>query len=96
MDPIDPYIDPISKDGFEYSVSFTDSFSVFLLTYAVSATKNFSADVDCYNKIKTLVLMMYFLLVKSNFSIFFGEEYFSKVFKVLLLKSSIKHELTSL
>jgi len=54
-------IDPIAKDGFKYTIVFTDDYSGNIFTYflkeksdATRATEKFLADIAPYGKIKTL------------------------------------------
>ena len=97
-------IDPVAKDGFKYAMIFTDDFSSCNFTYflkeksdAPKATEKFLADIAPYGKVKTL----------SFFDDVFpsgeikkmrsdnGGEYISSDFKEILIKHSIRHELSA-
>lgn len=79
-------IDPISKDGHRFALSFTDDFSSAVFVYflksksdTVCATEKFLADTAPYGKIKC---------IRSDN----GTEFMSKDFKTLLNKNGIRHE----
>lgn len=79
-------IDPISKDGHRFALSFTDDFSSAVFVYflknksdTVFATEKFLADTAPYGKIKC---------IRSDN----GTEFMSKEFKALLNKNGIRHE----
>lgn len=79
-------ISPESREGFKYTLSFTDDFSSAVFVYflknksdTVQATERFLADVTPYGKIKRL---------RSDN----GTEYTAKSFKSLMVKNGIRHE----
>lgn len=79
-------IDPQSKDGYRYELSFTDDYSSALFVYylknksdTVQATEKFLADTAPYGKIKC---------VRSDN----GAEFMGKNYQELLSKNGIKHE----
>lgn len=79
-------ISPESREGFKYTLSFTDDFSSAVFVYflknksdTVQATERFLADVAPYGKIKRL---------RSDN----GTEYTAKSFKSLMVKNGIRHE----
>ena len=97
-------IEPIAKDRYKYAMIFTDDYSGCLLTYflksksdAPKATEKFLADRAHYGKVKTLNFFQdtfpsgEIKRMRSDNS----GEYLSKEFKELLLKHSIKHELSA-
>ena len=79
-------IHPESKEGFKYTLSFTDDFSSAVFVYflkqksdTVQATERFIADTAPYAKIKR---------VRSDG----GTEYTGNSFKTLMVKNGIRHE----
>ena len=79
-------IDPTAKDGFRYTLAFTDDYSGAVFVYflksksdTVKATEKFIADVSPYGKIKCM---------RSDN----GTEYTSSHFQTLLSKNAIRHE----
>ena len=79
-------IHPLSIDGFQYVLSFTDDFSGQVMTYflkqksnTVKATKRFLSDCAPFGKIKRL---------RSDN----GTEFTSKEFQALIMESKIYHE----
>lgn len=79
-------IDPTAKDGFRYTISFTDDYSGSVFVYflksksdTVKATEKFIADVSPFGRIKCL---------RSDC----GGEYTSSQFQTLLSKNAIRHE----
>ena len=97
-------IEPMAKDGFRYVIIFTDDYSGCLFTYflkeksdAPKATRKFLADVAPYGKVKTLNFYEDVLpsgeikrMRSDN-----GGEFISKEFQEILLKHSIKQELSA-
>ena len=97
-------IDPVAKDGFRYAMVFTDDYSGCLFTYflkekpdTIKATEKFLSDTAPYGKVKTLNFYEDVCpagdikqMRSDN-----GGEYIAREFKALLVKNSIKHELTS-
>ena len=96
--------DPVAKDGFRYAVIFTDDYSGCLFTYfikeksdAVKATEKFLADIAPYGNVGTFNFHADVFptgevkCIRSDN----GGEYLSAEFKSLLVKHSIKHELSS-
>ena len=97
-------IDPVAKDGLRYVMVFTDDYSGCLFTYflkeksdAVKATEKFLSDIAPYGKVKTLTFYEDVFpagdikrMRSGN-----GGEYIAREFKALLVKNSIKHQLTS-
>ena len=97
-------IEPVAKEGYKYTMIFTDDYSVCLFTYflksksdAPKVTEKFLADVAPYGKVKTLSFLQDLFpsgeikRVRSDN----GGEYISTEFKEILLKHSIKHELSA-
>jgi transposase InsO family protein len=79
-------IDPMSKEGFRYTIAFTDDYSGVVFVYflknksdTVEATKKFLADSAPYGSVKCL---------RSDN----GGEFISGKFKTLLSENKIKHE----
>lgn len=79
-------IQPDSKEGYNYALSFTDDFSSAVFVYflknkgdTVQATERFIADTAPYDKMKRLI--------SDN-----GTEYTANSFKTLMVKNGIKHE----
>ena len=79
-------IDPMSNEGFRYSIAFTDDYSGVVFVYflkeksdTVEATKKFLADSAAFGIIKRL---------RSNY----GGEFISGEFKELLNEDKIKNE----
>lgn len=79
-------IQPESREGYKYAISFTDDFSNAVFVYflkhksdTVQATERFLADIAPYGKIKRL---------RSDC----GTEYTGKDFKALMIKNGIRHE----
>ena len=79
-------IRPVSIDGFQYVLSFTDDFSGQVMTYflkqksnTVEATKRFLSDCASFGKIKRL---------RSDN----GTEFTSKEFQALMMENMIRHE----
>ena len=79
-------IDPMSKEGFRYSIAFTDDYSGVVFVYflknksdTVKATKKFLPDSSPFGTVKRLRL--------DN-----GGEFVSGRFKTLLSDNKIKHE----
>ena len=79
-------VDPISKEGFKYTIAFTDDYSGAVFVYflknksdTVEATKKFLADSAPYGNVKRL---------RSDN----GGEFISNKFKSLLSENKIKHE----
>jgi len=79
-------MDPTSREGFRYTLGFTDDYSGLVSVYflkgkddTVEATKRFIADVAPYGSIKRL---------RSDN----GGEFMSREFKKLMLDNKIKHE----
>lgn len=79
-------IEPEAKDGFRYTLAFTDDYSGAVFVYflkaksdTVKATEKFIADVAPYGKIKC---------VRSDN----GTEFTAKEFQSLLSKNAIRHE----
>ena len=79
-------LEPVSRDGFKYSIAFTDDFSGAVAVYflksksdTVRATEKFLADVAPYGKVKCM---------RSDG----GGEYISKEFECLLTKNESRHD----
>lgn len=79
-------IDPISRDGHRYALSFTDDYSSAVFVYflknksdTVTATEKFLADMAPYGKVKCIR--------SDNGTEFTGREY-----QALLSRSGIRHE----
>ena len=79
-------IDPTAKDGFKYTLAFTDDYSGATFVYflksksdTVKATEKFIADVSPHGRIKC---------IRSDN----GTEYTSGQFQSLLSKNAIRHE----
>ena len=79
-------IGPTSRDGFKYSIAFTDDFSGAVAVYflksksdTVRATEKFLADVAPYGTIKCM---------RSDG----GSEFISKEFEFLLTKNGLRHD----
>lgn len=79
-------IEPEAKDGFRYTLAFTDDYSGTMFVYflkaksdTVKATERFLADVAPYGQVKR---------IRSDN----GTEFTSKEFQTLLNKNTIKHE----
>ena len=79
-------IDPISREGFRYSIAFTDDYSGAVFVYflksksdTVAATQKFLADTAPYGEVKC---------IRSDN----GSEFISQKFESLLEKNKIKHE----
>ena len=79
-------MDPTSREGFRYTLGFTDDYSGLVTVYflkskdsTVEATKRFIADVAPYGRVKRL---------RSDN----GGEFISREFKELMLENKIKHE----
>ncbi|CAB4035581.1 Retrovirus-related Pol poly from transposon TNT 1-94, partial [Paramuricea clavata] len=79
-------VDPMSKEGFRYTIAFTDDYSGAVFVYflknksdTVEATKKFLADSAPYGNVKRL---------RSDN----GGEFISNKFKSLLSENKIKHE----
>ena len=79
-------IDPVSKDGHKYALSFTDDYSSAVFVYflkhksdTVQATEKFIADVAPYGKIKCM---------RSDN----GTEYTCKEYQALMCRMGIRHE----
>ena len=97
-------IEPVAKEGYKYTMIFTDDYSGCLFTYflksksdAPKATEKFLADVAPYGKVKTLSFLQDLFpsgeikrMRSDN-----GGEYISTELKEILLKHSIKHELSA-
>ena len=82
-------IDPMSKEGFRYSIAFTDDYSGVVFVYflknksdIVEATKKFLADSAPFGAVKRL---------RSDN----GGEFISERFKALLNENKIKHEMSA-
>ncbi|KAL9986763.1 hypothetical protein ACROYT_G000956 [Oculina patagonica] len=82
-------IDPASREGFRYSIAFTDDYSGAIFVYflkrksdTVAATKKFLADTAPYGEVKC---------IRSDN----GGEFISQEFKSLLEKNKIKHEMSA-
>ena len=82
-------IDPVSKEGFKYSIVFTDDFSGAIFVYflknksdTVQATEKFLVDCSPYGQVKCM---------RSDT----GTEFTSDAFQTLLREISIKHETSS-
>ena len=97
-------IEPVAKDGFKYAMIFTGDYSGCLLTYffksksdASKATEKFLADVAPYGKEKKISFLQDLIpsreikRIRSDN----GGQYISKEFKNILIKHSIKHELSA-
>ena len=96
-------IDPIAKDGFKYTIIFTDDFSGCYFTYflknksdAVKATRKFFADIAPYGKVN---LLSFYSEISPTGEVVRlrsdnGGEYLSADYKDLLLKHSVKHEMS--
>ena len=94
-------IEPVAKDGFRYTIVFTDDFSGCMFTYslkqkadACQATEKFLADIAPYGKVKTLSFDddIYPVGDVKRVRSDNGGEFTSGEFKNLLLHHSIKHE----
>ena len=79
-------IDPVSREGFRYSIAFTDDYSGAVFVYflksksdTVAATQKFLADTASYGEVKC---------IRSDK----GGEFISQKFESLLEKNKIKHE----
>lgn len=79
-------IDPVSREGFKYSIAFTDDFSGAVFVYFLKnksdtalATEKFLADCSPYGQVKCM---------RSDN----GSEFMSNVFQTLLRERGIKHE----
>ena len=79
-------IDPVSRDGYRYALSFTDDFSSAVFVYflknksdTVEATEKFLADTAPYGKIKC---------IRSDN----GTEFTGKHYQALLSRNGIRHE----
>ena len=79
-------IDPVSREGFRYSIAFTDDYSGAVFVYflksksdTVSATQKVLADTASYSEVKC---------IRSDN----GGEFISQKLKSLLEKNKIKHE----
>lgn len=79
-------IDPESRDGHWWAVSFTDDYSSAVFVYflrnksdAVQATEKFLADMSPYGKVKC---------IRSDN----GTEFMEKDYQALLSKNGIRHE----
>lgn len=79
-------MDPTSREGFRYTLGFTDDYSGLVTVYflkskddTVEATKRFIADVAPYGTVKRL---------RSDN----GGEFVSREFKKIMLENKIKHE----
>ena len=82
-------INPVSKEGFKYSMAFTDDFSGAVFVYflknksdTVQATEKFLADCSPYGQVKCM---------RSDN----GTEFTSNCFQTLLRERGIKHETSS-
>ena len=81
-------VDPVSRDGFRYGLTFTDDFSGTIFSYflkhksdAAEALNKFLADTAPFGKIEQM---------RSDN----GGEYISEEFESILIKNKIKHELS--
>jgi len=79
-------IDPVSREGFRYSIAFTDDYSGAVFVYflksksdTVAATQKFLADTASYGEVKCIR--------SAN-----GGEFIPQKFESLLEKNKIKHE----
>ena len=79
-------IDPVSREGFRYSIAFTDDYSGAVFVYflksksdTVAATQKFLVDTASYGEVKC---------IRSDN----GGEFISQKFESLLEKNKIKHE----
>ena len=79
-------IDPASREGFRYSIAFTDDYSGAIFVYflksksdTIAATDTFLADTSPHGEVKCII--------SDN-----GGEFISQEFKFLLKKNKIKHE----
>ena len=82
-------IDPVFREGFRYSIAFTDDYSGAVFVYflkcksdTIAATQNFLADTASYGEVKC---------IRSDN----GGEFISQKFKSLLEKNKIKHEMSA-
>jgi transposase InsO family protein len=79
-------VEPATKDGFKYALSFVDDFTGTNMIYflkqksdTIEATEKFLADIAPFGKVKR---------IRSDN----GTEFTSRKFKSLLRQNSIKHE----
>ena len=82
-------IDPVSREGFRYSIAFTDDYSGAVFVYflkcktdTIAATQKFLADTASYGEVEC---------IRSDK----GGEFISQNFKSLLEKNKIKHEMSA-
>ncbi len=88
-------VDPVSIDGYRYTLSFTDDYSGLIMIYflkqksdTVEATKKFLADVSPFGKVKCVRSDLTVKRLRSDN----GGEFISKEFEALLVSHGIRHE----
>ena len=91
-------ITPVSSDGFEYVISFTDNFSGYVFLYfirkksdAARALQKFLADVSPIGKVRNLLNLVPESVIRKLRSDN-GGEFMGAEFKNILIENQIRHE----